>query len=159
MEVANEAAAVRRANDRSPRQRWNDGWGQPLIVAYGIYQPPECRLGGRYAGDHYVREALTQYQYNRSLYVAVGAPGERLDPVLFPGGAMPDTSAFASYADWSETFIDLWAHVAKGCTTGGQTTWDETSFDSPPWKGTRVGELTVAGKRLRPLLSTPVEIK
>lgn len=158
LEVSSEAEAVRRVNDRGPDRRWNDGWGKPLIVAYSIYQPTRCQLGGRYAGDYYVREALAQYQYNRSLYVAVGAPGLSLDPVLFPGG-MPDTSAFTTYADWSATSTSLWAHVAKGCTTGGQTTWDESSFDRPPWQGTRLGNLTVSGTRLRPLLSTPIEIK
>ena len=157
-EVFSEAEAVRQSKSRNPNRRWNDGWGQPLIVAYGIYQPTRCQLGGRYAGDYYVREALAQYQYNRSLYVAVGSPGEVLDPVLFPSG-LPDTDAFAAYADWSEVSTDLWEHVAKGCTTGTQKTWDETSFDRPPWKGTRLGELKVAGKRLRPLISTPVEIK
>jgi len=158
LEATTEAEAVRRGNDRGPNRSWNDGWGQPLVVAYALYQPPRCQLGGPYGGDFYVREALTQYQYNRSIYVAVGAPGMALDPILFPAGD-PDTSAFATYANWSATSTTLWAHIIKACTTGGQPTWDETSFDRPPWKGTRLGDLKVAGARLRSLLSSPVEIK
>ena len=163
-EVFSEAEAVRRSKDRNSNRRWNDGWGEPLVVAYGIYQPTKRELPPvapsttNTIDDFYLREALAQYQYNRSVYVAVGAPGMKLDPVLFPSG-LPNPSAFATYADWSSISTNLWAHVIKGCTTGTQTTWDETSFDRPPWQGTRLGDLKAGGTRLRPLLSTPIEIK
>lgn len=158
-EADGEAAALRRFNDRGRGQRWNDAWGNPLVVAYAIYQPTRCELGGRYLRDAYLKEALAQYQYNRSLYVAVGAAGPTLDPAVVPAGTLP-TGGHDSVQAWEQPCADLWAHVCAGAMGDGQPVWDETSFDRPPWQGNRLGDREAKGKpRVRPLLSAPVEIK
>lgn len=140
-------SAARYHDDRSPKRPWNDAWGNPLVVAYALYQPPEY-LGGdpTLYRDHYLRQAQSLYQYNRSLYVTVAAGGPRLDPVRFPSGLG---------ADWADNLQRLWQQACAVTMPNADLEWTEQSFRTAPWGGVwknRVGDLEC-------FISAPVELK
>ncbi len=155
---ADEASAVESYKDRGVSRAFNDAWGHPLVVAHALYQPTRCQIGGRYPQDYYLKEGLAQYQYNRSVYIAVAACGPMLNPTYFASG-FPNTASYATYADWEPTVQSAWDGACEACLTGSQPMWDETSFDRPPWKGARLGDQIVGGRRLRGLIMAPVEMK
>ncbi len=193
-------------NDRGPQRPFNDAWGNPLVVAYAIYQPPRyappsipawstghfyaagewvedggqrylCILthdnpsdpsdsGNRpgtsdgaaywvealHDDDHYLQQAYQDYGYNRAVYLAIGASGPSLSPNVFPTGSVPtggDDMAWDGYLD------ALWAQVCTVCMPDATATWDESSFDDPPWKGTRQAEGGYQGVACECFLSTP----
>ena len=109
MTAADETAAA--YADRGPDKPFCDHWGNPLVVAYGVYQPPADRLQDMY----------TTYGYNRSVYVTVGALG-------------PIHSVTLS-ADPAVDAPLIWDDVK---TRGKAADWTETSWDGAPWEGVRV---------------------
>ena len=69
--------------NRNPKQGWNDAWGNPLIISYALYQPPQYNGNdSRRFADYYLTVAKQQYQYNRSVFVSVGAPGPDISPYM-----------------------------------------------------------------------------
>lgn len=131
--------------NRSPKQAWNDAWGHPLVASYAIYQPPEY-LGTNSARhpDHYLQRAQELYQYNRSIYVSIGAPG-------------PDISPYAFVTDWNINLTALWNHICDIAMANEAMTWSERSFHTNPWSGIRVAD-DESGER-RVFLSAPVEFR
>jgi prepilin-type N-terminal cleavage/methylation domain-containing protein len=133
----NESLAAYR--DRRGRDLpWNDAWGSPLVVAYGVYQPD-----GRDPSRAQVLRALQHYQYNRAVYLVVGS-----------AGPVPTT---AGGGDWDTTIAGYWDEIVQACDRDqdGDPLWDESGFDQPPWNGVRV----VVDAARRRYLSAPVELK
>ncbi len=135
-------------NDRSAKKGWNDAWGHPLVIVYGLFQPtvtaqaipgppPSTLINDR------LKKASTVYQYNRSVYLAVASAG----PVLI-------TPLAGTPAD----LASIWSQTSLVCEA---STWSSSSFASPPWSGTKLGKRVPAGltRRYESLLSTPIEIK
>lgn len=82
-------------SDRSRERPWNDSWGNPLVVAYALFQPP--RFCNSYYGptaqgylplglgdglgvaqnfrDGLLKKSMEYYQHNRCLYLTVGSLG------------------------------------------------------------------------------------
>ncbi len=134
-------------NGRSGSQPWNDAWGHPLVVVYAMFQPERYvrTFDGQNRRDLLLRSARKEYQYNRSCYFAVGAPGYVLSPTLAP----PLT--WAAGAD-ATTLRDYWLQIRD---VADAATFTEASFSSAPWKGVKVGKK--AGMKC--MLTAPVEIK
>ncbi|TVR14749.1 MAG: prepilin-type N-terminal cleavage/methylation domain-containing protein [Planctomycetota bacterium] len=131
--------------NRSPKQAWNDAWGHPLIVAYALYQPPKYRGTNQSRHpDYYLQRAQDLYQYNRSIYVSIGAAG-------------PDISPYAFVADWNINMTALWNHICDIAMPDEETTWNERSFHRNPWSGTRIAS-DESGER-QVFLSAPVEFR
>lgn len=105
--------------DRSRKRAWNDGWGRPLVVAFGLYQPPRNALvvtrewydinpndwtaSAKMAQsvtrqDYFLKRALKTYGHHRSLYLSAGALG----PVL-PADLAETDLVEADPAAWSAT--------------------------------------------------------
>jgi len=124
-------------NDRSSSRLWNDPWGNPLVVAYGLFQPENKTL---------IPLALKAWQYNRSLYIAVGAAGTiRRRPF--------DAAAAAA------CLADDWDLINSVCQPTAAETWDAVAWERPPWSGVKRGRRTLDGRDHRCLLSTPIEMK
>ena len=148
--------------DRRRGQPWNDAWGHPLVIAYALFQPPECGLteasadGTRvYPRDLYLRRALEAYQFNRAVYVSVAAAGPVLSATHVPGGVpvAADEAAFATACG------QIWQQVCATTMAEPTKVWDETSFLRPPWDGVLRAKGTLANKGLTCFISAPVEIK
>lgn len=101
------AAYAKRKGD----QPFCDYWGNPLVVVYGVYQPPADR----------VQDMYSSYGYNRSVYISVGALGP-IHSVGFSGDPAADAPL-------------IWADVAA---RGKAAEWTELSWDSAAWEGVRV---------------------
>ena len=150
-------------NDRSPNRPWNDRWGNPLVVAYGIYQP--------YPDWTALNRAQLSYGFTRALYLSIASAG--------PALAMPQATGTAD-AVWNtpETgnFALIWRQANDVCNSvsptslvsaGGTQTWrtDYTiwaagvepvnAFSNPPWTGIKRGRLSAS----RCFLSAPIELK
>lgn len=135
------------ASDRSTRVAWNDRWGSPFVVAYGIYQPNTL-------SD--MRGSLLQYQYNRSLYITVAANGPARR------GALVTTAGLNGQmtADAAGTLLSLWQQACDVCAA---TDWrvdyavtpPVNAMDNPPWEGVRRSS---KGKE-RCFLAAPLEYK
>jgi len=187
------SGVVRDINDyktkRSPRENWNDRWGNPLVVGCAFYQPNQRRtLDWRGTAitipnnDLGLKQALTNYQYARCVYISVAAGGpvipEPGTPLLPTSGTATDVQWFGSAtpSNWynytpgnamigpSPPMQDcivarIWDLANQACQAGGKT-WDEKGFDSPPWQGVRSADATVAGGvRVTCLLSSVKEFK
>jgi prepilin-type N-terminal cleavage/methylation domain-containing protein len=96
------------ATDRGPDQPFNDHWGNPLVVVYGVFQPEAERL----------QDIYQTYGYNRSVYIAVGAGGPMVTAPVSPLDAPA-----------------LWVEIADRAKAAE---WTEASWDSAPWTGVRV---------------------
>jgi prepilin-type N-terminal cleavage/methylation domain-containing protein len=116
-------------SDRAPELPFNDAWGNPLIVAFGIYQP---------TSEDLLRLAEPRFQSTLALYLAVGSSGPNQSAAL--------TGVYATDRD------ALWGQIATVCKA---SEWSETGYGEPPWSGVRRG---ISGK-LRSFLSAPLELK
>lgn len=133
---------------RAANRPWNDAWGHPLVVAWGLFQPGQPPATAMKSASP-VREALRQYQYSRSVYLAVAAGGPALRPAL---DGVPDWSQ-------AEPQTVLWAQANEVCQPTAETTWDGAAWAQPPWRGVAIGDAREGGRRLRPFLSAPIEVK
>jgi type II secretory pathway pseudopilin PulG len=148
--AANALADYQICNHNKP---WCDAWGRPLVVAYGIFQPSDA--DATKAGTA-VQMALQQYQYNRSVYVAVGAIGPYLDSTL---GTQLDLTT-PTLTNAGGTLDKMWTQINDVCSPSATPEeWVATSWDAPPWQGVKRGRLKQGGRELRSLLSTPHELK
>jgi type II secretory pathway pseudopilin PulG len=152
LQAAGVLSAATGANDyrtnRSPSAPWNDAWGHPLIVVYAIFQPERYirKFDGQVRRDLFLRSAKQNYQFDRAIYFAVGAAGGTLysnvSSLTQSWTASSDATVLQAY----------WLQIRDVCNA---VSWTETSFDSPPWTGVKVGKKNNA----RSLLSAPVIVK
>jgi prepilin-type N-terminal cleavage/methylation domain-containing protein len=105
--------------------------------------------------DYYLDEARRHYQYNRATYIAVGAPGTALDPVLFPNGLPRGQDAAA----WYTHLTNLWSQICNVTMPNPADVWNEDSFNNPPWENIKGRRLHVNGVSIKSFLSTPIEYK
>ncbi len=150
-------------SDRNPKSPWNDKWGNPLVIAYGYYQPfPDWTS---------LNHAHLAYQYDRALYLCVASAGPELSTPLVKS---------AVDSDWNDpttgNYRTIWNQVNDVCNSelpsapvsgGGTELWrtDFTvwaagtdpvnAFTQQPWRGVRKG--TVGN--VRSFLSAPIELK
>lgn len=129
--IAPDAATVR--SDRNPDQPWNDSYGNPLVTALALYQPP---VNSGDPNDAYLTAAKRFYGFNRACYVAVASVSPT--PVTtFP----TDDAGFAAAAR------STWDAVVDK----SEKVWDETSFETAPWSSVQVSK----ENKKRYLLSAP----
>jgi prepilin-type N-terminal cleavage/methylation domain-containing protein len=131
-----QAATVR--GDRGRNRPWNDAWGHPLVVAYGLFQPVT-------AAD--LREAQQRYGYTRGLYLAVAAAGPEI-----ADAAVRDDLALPVPAAWDADMAALWT---QACTVAGASAWTGAAFAQPPWKGVRRVKGAYNGGSVKVFLSEP----
>ncbi len=142
--------------DRNPNRAWNDAWGNPLIAARMLFQPPEYNLtrDSLYRRDHYLGEALKGYQYNRSAYFAIAAIGPVRDPNVVTVDLLDGTPMTPAQLD------QVWKQACDVCMPTPEQTWTQDSFDRPPWVGVKQGDLlSTSSRRLDCFLSAPIEVK
>ena len=157
LENANPATVMASPPKRKP---WNDPWGNPLIVAYALFQPPKCdnNEGGK-KPDYYLARAEETYGYSRSTFVAVGSVGPRPRETLPANFSAPELTAYlksgwkqinevCNDTDQVEPFVDRW-----------RTSATENAFANPPWKGVVMKERINGPRGDFCLLSAPVEFK
>jgi type II secretory pathway pseudopilin PulG len=130
------AATVR--SDRGRNRPWNDAWGHPLVVAYGLFQPVTAAE---------LREAQQIYGYTRGLYLAVAAAGPEI-----ANATVRDDLAQIAPAAWDADMVELWN---QACTVAGASGWTGASFAHPPWKGVRRAKGSYAGSSVKVFLSEP----
>ncbi|MBA3683777.1 MAG: type II secretion system protein [Planctomycetes bacterium] len=133
-----EAQALYR-NDRSSDVAWNDAWGNPLVVAYGLFQP---------VTPQGVADALVRYQYSRAVYASVASAGPEI------------RASYALGSDWAANVRNVWRQANEVCQTTPAARWDYQAFERAPWQGVKVGENVYPGEgTYRSLLSAPLEFK
>ncbi|MDA3961304.1 MAG: type II secretion system protein [Planctomycetota bacterium] len=146
--VAPSANAYR--TDRNPGHKWNDSWGNPLVISYGIYQDPAIQTivdngDGRtdYADKRVnsTHSARKQYGYTRAVYLAAAAAG----PV------------FTADADFAVSCQKVWDQTMQVCNrdNSNQPSWTGASFANPPWKGVELG----TNGKTRCFVSAPAVVK
>lgn len=123
-------------NDRSAKQPWNDAWGQPLVVAYGVYD----------AGTSATSDSA--FGYRRSITASVGSAGEK---AAGTGTATARLSA-------------IWTQVNNACNMRNnvgldrwQVTGSTNAFTTPPWAGVEQQKDKPTGSRCS--LSAPQEYR
>lgn len=129
-------AAIR--SDRGLNRAWNDAWGHPLVVAYGLFQPPTAVE---------LREAQQRYGFTRSLYLVVAAAG----PVIADATAAADVR-LAAPAAWDADMAAIWS---QACDVAQAAAWTGGSFAQPPWNGIRRAKGQHLGTRVTAFLSAP----
>jgi hypothetical protein len=153
-----DEAGIAYMTDRNTEKPWNDAWGQPLVIAYGLYQPPGYSPPAGATNGAFCSKALRQYQYNRSVYISLASAGTTIADA--PTAAKIKSSAVA---DWNAAGTGILATVWNQCNVVCQPTaaeeWTAESFDRPPWQGVKRGKNRVNGIKVRSLLSSPHEFK
>ncbi len=130
--IAPDVESVR--TDRSPNQPWNDAYGNPLVLAVALFQPPASEVTA--PADRYLTAAKRVYGFNRSCYISAAALVPR--PLqAWPTGAAGFSGALR--ATWNEV-------VDKS-----DLVWDETSWQRAPWEGVQ----TSKENKRRYLLAAP----
>ncbi len=135
---------------RKPSSPWNDAWGNPLVVTYAMFQPERFvrTFDGQNRRDFLMRGAMKEYQYNRSIYLAVGDPGPDLTPAV-AGLVLPKTWIAS---DDAITLRDYWKQIRF--VTDAKD-WNENAFASPPWDGIRLRKKS----GVKCLVTAPNEVK
>ena len=137
--------------NRKPGSPWNDGWGNPLVVAYALYQPPKYKNS---PADYYLSESLKAYGYNRSIYLTIAGAGLKIRT------ALSSTSSIST-----GDLANIWTQVNSVVNVDSGTMLKEWKVDStynaftnPPWQGVIEGvKPTYSGERC--YLSAPVEFR
>ncbi len=168
--VSGDAARDRYADDRNPEAAWNDAWGNPLVVAWGLFQPAKntihktqaivTRMNDRAQSfakeDYLVSLAEQHYSMGKAVYIAIASAGPQV--------------RLALVRDASVNAVNIWRQVTEvdrtpdagdgeGVFHLAGKNWDETSFSSPPWKGVGRAQAKVLRSLERCLLSQPIEIR
>ncbi len=154
-------AVVAYMTDRNAERGWNDAWGNPLVIGWGIYQPAGAvdPAAANSAGKR-CRDALSQYQYNRSVYIAIASVGPT--PYDVVANAPVDPATYKKdppdVTEWKDTILkQIWAQACDVCQADRK--WDDKGFDNPPWQGVKKGKKRANGYDLKCQLSTPHELK
>jgi prepilin-type N-terminal cleavage/methylation domain-containing protein len=187
--------------DRRTKEPWNDKWGNPIVVAYGIFQPQPFPTGtgnnegGPQGPNPYATQSLQVYQYARSFYISVAAAGPIVrnitpanlvstsmstwidtPPAASPGATIQqwqpspawDNTNFGTSAQSGGNLYLIWKQANQICQQPLGTdptsqpelrSWCETSFDDPPWLGTKWGYRMVNGHQENCFLTAPQEMK
>ncbi len=145
--AATDAASLA---DPAAGRPWNDRWGRPLAVAYGLYQPPENDTGvnvrnaqGYREPDLFLRRAQRAYQTVRAVYVAVASAGRIAAPEA---------------ADRAGQVREVWARAME-TSAAADRWWTEVSWANPPWTGTALLRASVGGRPLTGILTAPIDIR
>ncbi len=148
------SGAAAYTTDRSSNAAWNDSWGNPLIVAYALYQ-----FGPNATADQW-RIVNERYGSTRSLLVSVGSAG----PIVPSSYVLADLSG--PPAQREAALQALWDSIEQVANrdAGGIPIWKVDSSSTPkvnaminpPWKGVRRGK---AGDDRMSLVSLPVEVQ
>ncbi len=122
-----DAATDAYRTDRGTGKPWNDAWGRPLVVAFGLFQPPSVtaqimRIAGTgfavnttYRDGLRISAAMREYGHARAVYLCVGAVGGAL-PSGFDESQLSDPSA----AVWTGSVLPaLWARANAACDLRG----------------------------------------
>jgi type II secretory pathway pseudopilin PulG len=119
--------------NRSPKEPWNDSWGNPLVVAYAIFQPERfCRTyDAENRRDLLLKSSLKVYGFNRAVYLSVGALGIKLAPSLNMGDLANSSTPITD----APLFVSMWKQITRVCNAA---TWTEASFANPPWHGVNI---------------------
>ncbi|MDA3959478.1 MAG: prepilin-type N-terminal cleavage/methylation domain-containing protein [Planctomycetota bacterium] len=140
-------------SDRGPTKPWNDAWGKPLVIAWGLYQP-RCNtlisikvpMGGsdnaaKTRQDLFLQRAMEVYGYGRAFYLAGGALGPRLSSTL---NAIDLTSSASNWTGSGGVLDQAWSDIIEVAgTEDGVEQWRTDSsvspavnaWNDPPWKG------------------------
>lgn len=153
--------------DRGGDRPWNDAWGSPLVVAYGLFQPPVSGYvaAPRIAHPHHIRgqgverqdgwrvaEARKRYDHGRALYLSFAAPGPDLPKELSPDAAInPDPAVWAS-----TTWPAIWASVAETCHA---KEWTGATFTDTEARDEWGSYRSESRDGYHQILSPPVEIR
>ena len=146
--IAPDPSAYR--DDRSPERRWNDAWGNPLVLAYGVYQDRAQAITGEHVDPDgktsaYATNSMLQareaYGFTRAVYLSAAAAGPR----------------FTRDPDFATTLQAVWDQAIAVCGSddAGDPLWTAGGFTDPPWEGVRLGK----ADRRRSFLAAPVELK
>jgi prepilin-type N-terminal cleavage/methylation domain-containing protein len=137
--------------DRKPSRLWNDAWGNPLLVAYALFQPERFHrtCDGDNRRDLLLKKALEAYGYNRAVYVAVGAIGPDTAALRAQLAALAASSTSTGDAP---ALAEMWKRVGGACDAA---TWTEAGFTAAPWRGVKSGKKN----GMRAFLSTPLELR
>jgi hypothetical protein len=158
-------------SDRSENRPWNDAWGNPIIVAIGLYQPRSnssivsgartFRGSGqtRTFEDLFLRRAIETYGFDRAFYVSAGSIG----PVI--PSTINENDLSNPSATWTSGGLlsSLWSAINTTSNIGpdGNEMWRTTAagpnpFIDPPWNGVRTGKGDDGSYRL---IAAPMEIQ
>lgn len=149
------------ASNRSDNVAWNDRWGNPLVVAYALYQygpalgpnesvPPSAGFNTQW------RQVQERYGTTRAVTVVVGASG----PII-PTGI--DLNAMTTLEPRETALVALWTHIDEVANREGDGVTPRwriadngaiNAIDRSPWTGVRHHRL--ANGRIA-LLSSPQE--
>jgi hypothetical protein len=131
--------------DRSPERGWNDAWGNPLAVSWGLFQPG--LLGSAaptWPLEKQIEDSIQQYHYSRALYISVAAMGP--SSLSLSGSPIADLPT-------------IWGLATRVCQPTPESTWTERSFADAPWNGVKREKGTGTDKGQIGFLSTPHEIR
>jgi hypothetical protein len=166
--------------DRSPKKDWNDAWGNPLVVAFAMYQPPRNNpIDNRNPatasnGEDYIfKVAREKYKSIRNVYLSVAAAGPSL-PELNQATLTSDNES--KWIGPTGVPAVIWKRVAVGdpksqvqpvCQQGTWDAqlkrwsgeWSESSWTTPPWSDIKKGELTDKDVKYKCFLSHPIVLK
>jgi prepilin-type N-terminal cleavage/methylation domain-containing protein len=115
--------------DRNTSRPWNDAWGNPLVIAFALYQPMQnttvtstwlTTSNSQVAKsgilpDLYLKQANKTYGYTRAVYIGLGSVG----PVVRTQLA----------TDAVNLANDLWTQVTDVCAA---SQWDEQAWEHRP---------------------------
>ncbi len=121
--------------DHANSKPWNDAWGNPIVLAWGLFQP---------VTEEQTAAANHRYHFSRAVYVAAAAVG----PVAPALNGDPSNDAPA-----------LWAQANRICQPNATSAWDERAFAIPPWRGIKQARGEGADLGNHGFLSLPHELR
>ena len=129
------------------------------MIGWAIYQPSGTTASATDAtAGKRCRDALSQYQYNRSVYIAIASVGPIPYDITANAPVAPGTYKNADIDEWESTILpQIWAQACDVCQADRK--WDDKGFDNPPWQGVKKGKKEVGGRDLKCQLTTPHELK
>jgi type II secretory pathway pseudopilin PulG len=170
--------------DRGKGKRWNDRWGNPLVVVSAAFQPNRHEANARLitapaagASSWPARWATIGYAFvSPSTYVA-GQPRDAMiqayrqqygsaSAIYLAVGAVGPVLRTPLPTTWTSTedavaLRNLWLQIRD---TAQASLWTENGFRTPPWSGVRrgkFGDVGVSGAALSGeicLLDAPIEL-
>ena len=128
--------------DRGRGRAWNDAWGNPLVIAYGVYQPERFDL---------IQSAMDAYGTTRLVYLAVAAAGPTVAVSAIRDGLQSPLQNV-----WENNLPALWAQANVVCQPTIADTWTSTSWATPPsWAPIRRARGMHLNRRVEAYVSVP----